>query len=497
MAKQNLSEQLDLLVEALITRQETAPGKRQPKANPQLQVLARIAAELLDLPRQDFKDRLKSNLERRTPMGSKPVMKAETRQTATAYLTVRDAAAAIEFYKKAFSATEVMRLVGPGAKIGHAEIRIGNSKIYLSDEFPDFGSVAPQRPGGSPVKMDIVVDDVDAVAARAIAAGAKEVRAIQDQFYGMRTGQVADPFGYVWNISTVLEELTGEEMQERYDDLVRQGAFTQPQQKPDEKRGPRAVRPIPEGFHTLTPYLAVNGAARLIDFLKEGFGAVEKFRVNRPGSELVMHAEMRIGDSVLEVADASDEFGARLLGNILHVDQVSAAYQRALKAGATSRFAPIEQSYGDLEAAVKDPAGNYWNITEIRKTDHRTEDTRTILPYLNLAGAAEFVEFAKRAFGAEEVSMFKAPDGKVVHARLRIGDSILALGEAYGERAVILGALHMYVPNVDDVYATAVREGIKVLRPLRDEPYGDRAAVLQDAFGNWWFPSTHVKDVQF
>ncbi len=497
MAKQNLSEQLDLLVDALIARPGPARRKREPKENPQLQALARIAAELLDLPRQDFKDRLKVDLERRTSMGSKPVLKAETRQTAIAYLTLRDAAAAIEFYKKAFGATEVMRLVGPGTKIGHAEIRLGNSVIYLSDEFPDFGSVAPQTLGGSPVKMDIVVDDVDAVAARAIAAGAKELRAIQDQFYGMRTGQVADPFGYVWNISTVLEELTGEEMQKRYDDLVKQGAFTQPQQKADEKRAPGVVRPIPEGFHTLTPYLAVNGAARLIDFLKEGFGAVEKFRVNRPDSELVMHAEMRIGDSVLEVADASDEFGARLLGNILHVDDVGAVYQRALKAGATSRFAPIEQSYGDLEAAVKDPAGNYWNITAIRKTDHRTEDTRTILPYLNLVGAAEFVEFAKRAFGAEEVSMFKSPDGKVIHARLRIGDSILALGEAYGERAIILGALHLYVSNVDDVYAAAVREGIQVLRPLRDEPYGDRAAVLQDAFGNWWFPSTHIKDVQF
>src|SRR6202162_1512878 len=297
-------------------------------------------------------------------------------------------------------------------------------------------------------------------------------------------------------ISTTSEQLSPEELHRRFDDMTKQGAFTPPQQKPAEGHTP-AGRPIPEGFHTLTPYLAVNGAARLIDFLKEGFGAVEKFRVNRPGSELVMHAEMRIGDSALEVADASEEFGARLLGNILHVDEVGAAYLRALQAGATPRFAPIEQSYGDLEAAVKDPAGNYWNITEIRKTDHRTEDTRTILPYLNLAGAAEFVEFAKRAFGAEEVSMFKAPDGKVIHARLRIGDSILALGEAYGERAIILGALHMYVPNVDDVYATAVREGIKVLRPLRDEPYGDRAAVLQDAFGNWWFPSTHVQDVKF
>src|SRR6202050_3080609 len=403
MANQRLSEQLDKVVDALIARpRATVPG-REPSVGARLRPLAKIAAQLRDLPAQDFKTRLKLDLERRTSMASKPAVATEARRTASPYLCVKDAPAAIDFYKKAFGATEVMRLVGPGTKIGHAEIRIGGSTIYLSDEFPDFGSVAPQRPGGSPVKMDIVVDDVDALTARAIAAGAKEVRAIQDQFYGMRTGQVADPFGYVWNVSTVLEELTGEEMQKRYDDLVKQGAFTQPQQKAEEKRAPRAVRPIPEGFHTLTPYLAVNGAARLIDFLKEGFGAVEKFRVNRPGSELVMHAEMRMGDSVLELADASDEFGARLLGNILHVDNVEAVYQRALEAGATSRFAPIEQSYGDLEAAVKDPAGNYWNITEIRKTGHRTEDTRTILPYLNLVGAADFVEFAKRAFGAHEV----------------------------------------------------------------------------------------------
>jgi PhnB protein len=497
MAKQNLSEQLDLLVEALITRPEVAPRKRAPKANARLQALARIAADLLDLPRQDFKHRLKSDLERRTSMGSKPVLKAETRQTATAYLTVKDAAAAIEFYKKAFGAAEVMRLVGPGTKIGHAEIRIGNSKIYLSDEFPDFGSVAPQGPRSSPVKMDIVVDDVDAVAARAIAAGAKEIRAAQNQFYGMRTGQVADPFGYVWNISTVLEDLTGDEMQKRYDDLVKQGAFTQPAQKAEEKSGLRTFRPIPEGFHTLTPYLCVNGAAGVIDFLKEGFGAVEAFRVNRPGAQTIMHAQLSIGDSVLELADASEEFGARAVANILHVDDVDAAYQRAMKAGGISLRAPHEQPYGDYEAGVKDPAGNQWYLTAIRKTGHRTEDTRAILPHLSLVGAAEFVEFTKRAFDAEEAVMHRAPDGKVAHARLRIGDSILAVGEAHDERSALPAALHMYVPNVDEVYATAVREGIKVLRPLRDEPYGDRAAVLQDAFGNWWFPSTHVKDVQF
>jgi PhnB protein len=496
MAKQNLSEQLDQMVEALITRPVTARRQREPKANAQLQALARIAGGLRGLPREDFKARLKADLERRTSMGSKPAVATETRQTVTAYLCVKNAAAAIEFYKKVFGATEITRLVGPDGKIGHAEIRIGNSSIYLSDEYPEYGSMSPRSVGGTPVKINLSVPDVDAVAARAVEAGGKMVWPVQDQFYGERTGRFEDPFGQVWMISTIIEQLSAEELHRRFEDMKKQGAFTQPQQKPDEKAAP-AVRPIPEGFHTLTQYLAVNGAARLIDFLKEGFGAVEKFRVGKPGGELIMHAEMRIGDSVLELADASEEFGARAVANILHVDDVDAVYERALKAGATSLSAPREQPYGDREAGVKDLAGNQWYLTEIRKTGHRTEDTRAILPHLSLVGAAEFIEFTKRAFGAEEAFMHKGPDGKVVHARLRIGDSLLALGEASDERAALPAALHMYVPNVDAVYAAAVREGVKVLRPLRDEPYGDRATVLQDAFGNWWFPSTHVKDVKF
>jgi len=487
MAKQNLSEQLDRIVEALIARPRgTAPG-REPNVGASLRPLAKIAAQLRDLPREDFKERLKLDLERRTSMASKPVSATEVRQTAVPYLCVKDAAAAIDFYKKAFGATEVMRLIGPDKKIGHAEIRIGNSAIYLSDEFPDHGALSPQTLGGSPVRISLSVDNVDAVAARAVAAGAKEIRPIEDQFYGERSGLFADSFGYMWNISTLKEEMSGAEMQKRMDALMNQGTSpTRP-----------TVKPIPEGFHTLTQYLAVNGAATLIDFFKEAFGALEAFRVPRPGGQLIMHAQLRIGDSILELADATEEFGARAVANILHVDDVDAVYQRALKAGATSLSTPREQSYGDREAGVKDPAGNQWYLTAIRKTDHRTADTRTILPHLSLVRAAEFVEFAKRAFGAEEAFMFKGPDGKVVHARLRIGDSILALGEASDERAALPAALHMYVPNVDAVYAAAVREGVKVLRPLRDEPYGDRAASLQDAFGNFWFPATHIKDVGF
>src|ERR1700735_3152633 len=295
MAKQNLRKQLDRIVEPLIARPRgTAPG-REPNVGASLRPLAKIAAQLRDLPREDFKERLKLDLERRTSMASKPVSATEVRQTAVPYLCVKDAAAAIDFYKKAFGATEVMRLIGPDKKIGHAEIRIGNSAIYLSDEFPDHGALSPQTLGGSPVRISLSVDNVDAVAARAVAAGATEVSAVEDQFYGERAGKFADPFGYVWNIATVKEEISGAEMQKRMDDMMKEGAFS---------TAPPAVKPIPEGFHTLTQYLAVNGAARLIDFFKEAFGAVEAFRVQRPGGPSIMHAQLRIGDSILELADA-------------------------------------------------------------------------------------------------------------------------------------------------------------------------------------------------
>jgi PhnB protein len=355
MAKQNLSEQLDRIVDALITRaRRTGPG-REPKVGASLRPLTKIAAQLRDLPNQDFKARLKSDLQRRTSMASKPAAAAETRQTATPYLCVRNAPAAIEFYKKAFGATEVMRLVGPGTKIGHAEIRIGNSVIYLSDEFPEYGTVGPQTLGGSPVRINLSVDNVDAVAAIAVAAGAKEVRPIEDQFYGERSGQFADPFGYEWKISTVKEEMSGAEMQKRFD-AMKDSSPTAAEEKTS------AVAPIRPGFHTITPYLIVPGAAAMIDFVKQAFGAEEIFRVNVPGKNKIMHAEVRIGDSMLELADDSEQYPARPCGMHLYVPDTDALYERAVTAGATSVRAPEDTPYGDRSAIVTDAFGNSWFI---------------------------------------------------------------------------------------------------------------------------------------
>ena len=140
----------------------------------------------------------------------------------TPYLVVNEAAGAIEFYKKAFGATEIMRMDAPGGKIGHAEIRIGDSVVMLADEHPDFGAHAPQRYGGTPVSLLLYVEDVDKVVKGAVDLGSKLQRPVQDQFYGDRSGTIFDPFGHQWTIATHKEDVTPEEMEKRMAALAAQ-----------------------------------------------------------------------------------------------------------------------------------------------------------------------------------------------------------------------------------------------------------------------------------
>lgn len=135
--------------------------------------------------------------------------------TATPYLIARDAARAIEFYKKAFGATELMRMADPSGKVKHAEVKIGDSPIMLADEFPEMGARSPQSFGGSPVSIYLYVEDVDVTFSQAIAAGAKELQPLKDQFYGDRSGGVTDPFGHVWYIATHKEDVSPEELGKR------------------------------------------------------------------------------------------------------------------------------------------------------------------------------------------------------------------------------------------------------------------------------------------
>jgi PhnB protein len=155
-------------------------------------------------------------------MATKPI--PDGYRTATPYLIVRGAAEAIEFYKRAFGATEMLRMADPQGRVGHAEIKIGDSVIMLADEHPAMGYRGPHSLGGSSVSILLYLEDVDAVFARAIKAGAKGKRPVMDQFYGDRSGTLEDPFGHLWTVATHVEDVPPEELQRRAEAAMKSGA---------------------------------------------------------------------------------------------------------------------------------------------------------------------------------------------------------------------------------------------------------------------------------
>jgi PhnB protein len=141
----------------------------------------------------------------------------------TPYLTVRRGAEAIAFYQKAFGAKEILRMDDSTGRIGHAELAIGAGRIMLADEYPEMGNRSPETIGGTPVMIHFYTENVDRVVQAAVAAGATLERAVEDQFYGDRGGQVRDPFGHIWWVSTHIEDVPAEEMKRRADALFGAG----------------------------------------------------------------------------------------------------------------------------------------------------------------------------------------------------------------------------------------------------------------------------------
>ncbi len=139
----------------------------------------------------------------------------------TPYIAVKGANAAIEFYKNVLGATEQFRLTNPDGRIGHAELKIGDGTLMLADESPAFGALSPPTIGGTPIRLHLYVEDVDATMKRAEAAGATVLRPAQDQFYGDRSGMIADPFGHQWFVATRKKPISPEEMQKHYSDTFK------------------------------------------------------------------------------------------------------------------------------------------------------------------------------------------------------------------------------------------------------------------------------------
>jgi PhnB protein len=255
------------------------------------------------------------------------------------------------------------------------------------------------------------------------------------------------------------------------------------------------VRYVPEGFHSLTPYLVSNGVSRLLDFLEGAFGAKETFRIAREDGT-ISHASVLIHDSMLEMADPAEGSSAMTAGLHLYVKDAKEVYRRALQAGAQSLYEPRDMDYGDHEGGIEDPSGNNWYIaTHLSGPHHAPRGFYSITPGLSVSGAGEFLLFLEKAFGAKIVAQQKAPNGTIGHAKVRIGDSIAECSEAHGKWGPRPVALHLYVPDVDLTYGDAIAAGAKSLSEPKDQSYGERNGGVVDAWGNHWYIATHKENV--
>jgi PhnB protein len=615
MPEQNQFEQLDRFVDALVRNAQTP----LPDSDAELVSLSRVAADLRGLPREDFQERLRSDLERRAAMSTRPALasKAPGRApaaeqsdrlpsgypTITPYLIVKGASQFIEFLKAAFEGTERFRvpLRAGSDLIMHAEVAVGNSIIELAD-------ASEQYPPAPQTIHLYVPDEVDAVYARALDAGALPIHAPQDQEWGDRTGAIRDGFGNLWYVSmpkrwtpgpqglltiqpylrlhgagrmilfldrafgakalgvanspegkvlhaTIqignwtleVDDAQGDsepmpchlhlhvsDADRLYARAIGAGATsieepadkpygrsggvrdafgnswfitTHPGDRPSEQAQPEAWgqaggvpggKYMPEGFHTLQPYMVAENGEALLDFVKQAFGAEETLRAIGPAGGV--HAEVRLGDSMLMVGGGipGQRFAATPKTTALHiyVRDTDATYDRALAAGAVSIGRPQDHEYGERSASVKDPAGNFWYIATHQGEGYIPEGLRTVNVYLHPRRAEPLIAFLKSAFGAQERSKYASPDGVVHHAEITLGDSVLEMGEAHGPYQPMPSMFYLYVPDVGELYRRALAAGAKSIQEPADQPYGDRNAAVTDAFGNTWFIATHIRDFQ-
>jgi len=477
-------EQLNQAVEKMLARNDG----RVTKAGAEIEPLVRIAADLRNLPSATFKARLKSELGGKKRMSTVAEPVAAVRVTASPRIAFRDPAKAIEFYQRALGAKEVFRFQ-VGDSIAHAELMIGDSAIDIAGEWPEGGRFSAETLGYSPISMSIQVPDVDAFAEHAVAEGMSLVRAPKDQFYGHRDATLQDPFGYSWAVYTVKEEMSVEEMHRRMKGMTEgpEGG------KSSESEG---VDPVRRGFRMVTPYLVAEDGLALLEFAKNGLGAEELMRAVMPNG---VHGEVRIGDTTLMMGGgiAGKKLAGPLQRGALHiyVEDADAVTEKAVAAGASLIDELRDQEYGERSSTVKDPAGNYWYIATAKGESHVAKGLHSVNPYLHPRRAEPLISFLKRAFGAEEVAKYASPDGVVHHAMIRVGDSVLEMGEAHGKYETMPAMFYLYVPNVEDVYRQAVAAGATSSQEPTDQPYGDRTAAVKDAFGNTWYIATHIKDV--
>jgi PhnB protein len=242
------------------------------------------------------------------------------------------------------------------------------------------------------------------------------------------------------------------------------------------------------GYRTIAPYIIVPRAAEFMEFLKKAFDATERFRVPiHAGSELIMHAEVALGNSVIELADANEQVPPAPAAIHLYFDDADVFYARAIDAGATSIYKVGDHVSGDRQGAVRDPFGNLWYIAMIQGWTPGPEGVPSVQPYLHLRGSEKMIPFLQNAFGGEVVGHVpRSPEGHVLHATIQIGDNTLGLDEAHGEFQPMPCHLHLHVDDADAMYGRALRAGATSIDAPSDKPYG-RSGGVKDPFGNSWY----------
>jgi uncharacterized glyoxalase superfamily protein PhnB len=466
MSEVVLTEQLDLAIEAMLRQ----PDAARPDQDSLVAELISIAADLRALPREDFKARLKSDLERGTLTMIEEEMNSgnmvaepetdpvrATFRTVTPYLTVPDVFEEIEFVTRAFGAEG--KVYGLGSAGGyHSEYRIGDSMVMIGGG----GEGSSWRGTAAPASLHLYVEDVDAVYARAMAAGATSLSAPIDQPYGDREAGVEDPGGNQWYIGT------------------HQGANYSP-----------------AGTTNLMPYLHPKGAPAMIEFLKQAFAA-EATTIHQSPDGIVHHATVSIGTSMIEMGEAHGQWQPMPMTFMLYVDDVDAWYARAMKAeGMTSMSDPKDQAYGDRVGAVKDPFDNVWYIGTHLQTSETKESGRISM------AAPKLFRIAVQVSDLDQASAFYAKllddSGRRIPRGSRhyfdCGSVILALVDVTAGGLVpkpIPDYVYFAVSNIDEVYARAKEMGCLAKDDVHGEdagaivkrPWGERSFYAEDTWGN-------------
>jgi len=243
-----------------------------------------------------------------------------------------------------------------------------------------------------------------------------------------------------------------------------------------------------EGFKTVTPFIFVPQPDKLLDFLEMAFGAEVTHRGPAPRGGF--HGEARLGQAMLMVGGGDMAVGREMRASLHYfVDDVDAAYRRAIAAGGKvmgEAGEPADRPYGERSAFVEDPFGNQWFIA--KHLGPGGERPGEMTPYLHPESARRLIAFLEKAFGAEALGVYEH-EGRVMHAAVRLGDSLVEMGEG---APFTPQALSLYVEDPDTMYQRALAAGATSLWEPRDQPYGERTAGVVDPFGNWWLPGRRL-----